>query len=152
MTAAENNTVSFEDRALIEQQCTSLSYAFAHHVDHEQVDELVALFTEDGVFDRGAQVLSGHAELLEGMSVRPPMTTRHLFTNFFFDSVERDVATAYVYCMTYHAHGDFTGETMVYATANGRLVELRDEYRRTPEGWRIARRGATPVFQPDVWP
>jgi hypothetical protein len=41
---------------------------------------------------------------------------------------------------------------MVYGTEHGRLMELRDEYRLTVDGWRIASRIGTPIFVPKVWP
>jgi len=141
-----------EERVAIEHQCVQLNHAFAYYIDHGEFEDLIALFTEDGVFDRAGLVHRGHAELREGMSQRPPITTRHLLTNFYFDSVGPDAVTGTVYAMTYHAHGQLAGEPLVYGTANGRLLDMRDEYRRTPDGWRFASRIATPVFVPEVWP
>jgi hypothetical protein len=152
MATSTDNQLPIEDRLAIEQQCTRLSYAFAYHIDHGEFEEMIALFTEDGVFDRAGLVHRGHDELREGMRERPPITTRHVMTNFYFDTVGPDVATGTVYVMTYHAHGSYSGEAMVYGTEHGRLMELRDEYRLTVDGWRIASRIGTPIFVPKVWP
>ncbi|MDO8363957.1 MAG: nuclear transport factor 2 family protein [Actinomycetota bacterium] len=141
-----------EARMLIEHQCIQLNYAFARYIDNAQLEDLIDLFTEDCVFDRAGPVHRGHAELREGMAQRPPITTRHLMTNFWFDRVESDIATGVAVALTFHAHGPFEGTPLVYATTHGRMVEMHDEYRRTPAGWKFAKRIASPVFVPAVWP
>jgi hypothetical protein len=152
-TTASDQQLSLEDRVAIEQQLIRLSYAFAHHIDHGEFEDMIQLFTEDGVFDRAGPVHRGHGELREAMVNRHNATTRHLMTNFHFTSVGPDEAEGVVYSITYHAHEAFDGtKPLVYGTTNGRLLELHDRYRRTDDGWRFAERIAVPVFVPEVWP
>ena len=153
MAPSTTTTVTLGERLAIEQQLTALSYAFAYTIDHGDFAALVDLFTDDGVFDRGVAVHRGRAELEEAMVARPNTTTRHVMTNFHYTDVGPDEATGVVYCVTYHAHGEFDGSgPLVYGTAQGRLIELHDKYRRTDAGWRFAERVAVPVLQPEVWP
>lgn len=152
MAISSDEQLTLEDRLLIEQQCTGLSYAFAYHIDRGEFEDVIALFTPDCLFDRAGLVHRGHDEIREGMRERPDVTTRHLMTNFHFDSVGADEATAVVYAMTYHAMGTSEDEPLVYATDNGRLLDMRDRYVRTTDGWRIASRIARAVLKPEVWP
>lgn len=141
------------DRLAVEQQLLALNAAFAYHIDHGEFEELVQLFTPDGVFDRAGLVHRGHDELRAGMQARPDVTTRHLLTNFHFTSIGPDTAAGVVYCLTYHAHGSLDGRgPLVYGTTHGRLLDLRDRYERTDQGWRFAERIAVPVLVPEVWP
>lgn len=150
--SAIDKGLSLSERQSIEQACIQLNYAFAHHIDTGQFEGLIALFTEDGIFDRAGLVHHGHDELREGMAQRPPITTRHILTNFYFETVTPDLVTGTVYCITHHAHGVFDGQPLVYGTTHGRMLDMRDEYRQTPDGWRFAKRVAVPVLVPEVWP
>jgi ketosteroid isomerase-like protein len=145
--------LTLTDRLAIEQQLTALSYAFAYNIDHGDFTALVDLFTEDGVFHSGGQVVRGQAELRVAMQARPNTTLRHVMTNFHFTNLTADEAVGVVYCITHHANGDWDGSgPLVYGTTQGRFIDLRDRYRRTDDGWRFAERIAVPVFQPEVWP
>jgi ketosteroid isomerase-like protein len=139
-------------RLRIEHELIQLNNAFAYDIDHGEFDALVDLFTEDGVFDRAGPVHRGRAELREAMQARPNVTTRHLVTNVHFLSVGPDEAEGTATFLTFHGHGELGDEPLVYGTAQGRLLELRDTYRRTDEGWKFATRIATPIFVPEVWP
>jgi hypothetical protein len=131
----------------LQHQLAALSYAFAFHIDHGQFEELVQLFTEDGVLDRAGPVHRGHEELREAMRARGDVTTRHLMTNFHFTAIGADEASGVVQAFVYHGEGSFDGSApLVYGATQGRLVELRDRYRLTDAGWRFAERVATPVF------
>jgi hypothetical protein len=138
--------------ATIAWQCMQVSYAFAYHIDHGEFEELIQLWVPDGAFDRVGQVLRGHEELRAAMRDRPNMTTRHVFTNFHFHRIEPDEAEATAYCMSYHALVPFEGEPVIYGTTQGRLLEFRERYVRTAEGWKFAEHNGHAVFRPEVWP
>ena len=152
MTGATDHDLTVDERIAIEHQLIQLNHAFANHIDNGRFEELIALFTEDGVFDRAGLVHRGHQEMREAFSQRPPVTTRHLLSNFYFDSVSRDAATGICYSLTYHAHGVFDGDPLVYGTTHGRLIDMHDQYRRTADGWRLAQRVAVPVLVPEGGP
>lgn len=144
-----------EPRALVEWELVRLSHAFAHHIDHGEFEEMIALFTPDGVFDRAGLVHHGHDELRAAMAERPKVVTRHVLSNFHFPRIDADEAEGRIYCMSYHSFdgaGAPDAWPVVYATASGRLLEFWDTYRRTEDGWRIASRVAKPILVPEVWP
>lgn len=140
------------DRMLIEWQLVSLSTRFAHHLDAGDFESMIALFDDDGVFDRGGSALRGHAEIRKAMAERPSLTTRHLSTNHYFASVEDDAACGVVTVLVLHGPPATNGEPVQYATERGRVLEFHDRYRRTDKGWKIVERVARPIFQPKVWP
>jgi hypothetical protein len=137
---------------LVEWELTSLSHKFFFYLDTGEFEEMIRLFTPDGIFDRAGLVHRGHDEIRQAMRDRPDMTTRHLLTNFYFWDVWADSAKAVVCVMAYHGPPQENGEAVVYATENGRVLDFHDEYTKTPDGWRLSSRIARPIFQPRVWP
>lgn len=140
------------DRMLIEWQLVSLSTRFAHFLDTGDFESMIALFVDDGVFDRGGVALRGHAEIRTAMTERPALTTRHLSTNHYFAEVDDDTVRAIVSVLVLHGPVPENGEPVQYATERGRMVEFHDRYCHTGDGWRIVERVARPIFQPKVWP
>jgi ketosteroid isomerase-like protein len=130
----------------------SVSYAFAYHIDHGEFEEMVQLFTEDGVFDRVGQVLEGQEQIRQAMRDRPKMTTRHVFTNFHFHEIAPDNVVATAYCMSFHGMGESDNGPIVYGTTNGRLLEFRERYQNQGGGWKLAEHRAQAIFVPQVWP
>ena len=138
--------------AIIAWQCTQVTHAFAYHIDHGEFEEVVNLWTPDGVFDRLGEVLQGQEAIRTAMRDRPKVTTRHVFTNFHFHRIEEDEAEATVLCMSFHSLEPFDGKPLVYGTAQGRLIEFRERYVRTADGWKFAEHNGQVVFMPEVWP
>lgn len=63
-----------------------LNTAFIHHYDRREYDEVLALFTQDAVYEVRSQALHGHAEIRAALDARsgPELTVRHLVTNLHF--------------------------------------------------------------------
>lgn len=140
------------EQMLIEWQLTTLSQRFAYFLDNGEFDDLVAIFTPEGVFYRGGTPLRGHEAIRTAMRERPPLTTRHLLTNFYFPEVTADSARGVVGSVVFHGpvpDGEFPVQ---YATEHGRVLEFHDRYVHTSDGWRLESRAVRPILQPAVWP
>jgi hypothetical protein len=146
------DTLSVDERMRVEWECQRLSTAVAFCLDRCLFDEMMELLTEDVVFDRAGPVVRSRAELRAAMTERPEITTRHCLSNFHFLAVGADRAEAVVTAMTYHALGLPTDETMLFATQNGRLLDMHTSYERTDAGWRISSIVARAVLATPDWP
>lgn len=140
------------EQMLIEWQLTTLNQRFAHFLDNGALDDLVALFISDGVFDRAGTPLRGHETIHEAMRRRPTFTTRHLLTNFLFSDVTADSARGIVGSIVFHGPVPEEGLPVPFATVNGRVLEFHDRYVRDDEGWRLGSRVVRPILQPEIWP
>ena len=139
-------------RLLVEWECTQLCYRFARHLDSGDFESMIALFTEDGVFDRVGQLLRGHDGIRAAFRERPVgITTRHVVTNVHFLEVQANRAEAHVYNLSFHALGDEREGPLAYATENARFIDFHDHYERTDDGWRFASRQTRVIFVPGDW-
>lgn len=140
-----SDTVTPEQRLLIEAECSRLIAAYSYHVDHREYEALADLFTEDGVLDRGGHRTAGRATILGAMQERPAhIATRHMNGTPFFRSVTPDEATAVTYMLMYVVEGTDEGPNQVPGTTG--LGEFHDVFRRTADGWKIANRAAKPAM------
>lgn len=139
-----------EERRAIEWDCQKLALRFTALNDAQDYDALASLFTENGEFARPTDPdnpVQGRDAILAAFKARPSdRITRHICTNIEVEAVSRDRANGrmYVFLIT----GD-AGEAAAHGinAAPRRLMgEFRDEYVRTPDGWRIARRTGTVTF------
>jgi ketosteroid isomerase-like protein len=80
--------------ALLRAEIDAVLADWAYHLDHRQLDELAALFTEDALFVAGALELRGRAEIknryLERTVVR---STRHTYSGLRVNAIEGDPET-----------------------------------------------------------
>jgi hypothetical protein len=144
--------VDQSEQMLIEWQLTTLSQRFAYFLDHGEFDDLVNVFTPEGVFDRGGPPLRGHEAIRTAMGERAPLTTRHLLTNFYFAEVTADAARGVVGSVVFHGPVPAGDAPVPYATEQGRVLEFHDRYVHTTEGWRLESRVVRPILQPAIWP
>lgn len=136
-----------------EWACARLSDEFAYSMDGRHYEALAALFTPDGVFDRVGSVLKGREAILAALKNRSPdLRTRHFCANKRFSEVTPTSAKALVYVVNFVGRGDVLGETSKHAMAQAAVLEFRDTYAKTAEGWRIAERVAYTVIMPDEAP
>ena len=127
--------------------CQALSTAFANGVDRRRNDEVLALFTEDAVLDRWGHSVTGHAALRRWLDGRPAdVVTRHVCTNFEARRTAADHAEGLTLFTFYRAarHDAADPLPMIGPAMVG---EYLDQFRRTPDGWRIARREIRILFQ-----
>ncbi|AMK19580.1 MULTISPECIES: nuclear transport factor 2 family protein [Sphingobium] len=133
------------ERQAIEAECNRLVVAYAVLVDRRRYDEMVALFTEDCLFERPGVEAKGSEALRAFLDSRPAtIATRHLCSHPFFERVGADEATAITYVTIFHGEGSDEGPNEVPGVAG--LAEFHDVFRLTPNGWRIAHRVAKPTM------
>ena len=129
-----------------------LNSAFTSHLDHNQVDELVALFTEDALYTHGERVSRGRAEihtLFQKRSVSGApgasgvRTARHLYSGLQIEIISDTEATGRSVCMTFA----FDGPPPVGTTVPHLVADFEDRYRLCTDGrWRFAERRIERIF------
>ena len=141
-------------RMEIEWECTTLSNALSYFLDHRRYEDLAALFTHDGVFDRLGHVSRGRENLLQAMRERSTnITTRHFTANYYFTHVDEKFAKAIVYNVTYVGDGgDDRALPLDHRFSRSVFIEFADTYEKTSEGWRIAERIAKAIIAPKDFP
>jgi ketosteroid isomerase-like protein len=132
-----------EDRRAIEADCAKLALTSFRLNDSQDYDALAALFTEDAVFIRPTDPtpVTGRDAIASGFKTRPKTrVTRHVCTNLVIDAADADRAHGLLYATLYTA--DAANAAKLGLKTDGKVLigEFEDDYRRTAEGWRIARR------------
>lgn len=117
----------------------------AHLADvapNDELDEYVSLFTDDAHWEMPGSAIDGRDSIMAGAKARrasgiqgPGTHTRHVITTHRV-AVEGDTATGRAYFMMV---GDTDTAPRVRAAG-----QYDDQYRRTPDGWKLARRDITP--------
>jgi len=117
--------------------CERLNLDYSHHADSGRMDEWAQLFAEDGELIFFGQTHSGRVAIKAAGGTD---VTLHVITNIRIEPLSADEAQGTAYVTTYvnPADGAAGGVTPVA------VGTYDDRYRRTPEGWRFARR----TFEP----
>ncbi|TGN95722.1 nuclear transport factor 2 family protein [Burkholderia sp. USMB20] len=124
-----------------ETLCKRLSADFAHFADSRDYEKFVALFTEDGTFERRGETLRGRSAILRAMHARPDdMITRHICTNIRIDTPGNGIATGAGSMLLFHRVGSENGAPSIT------VADYRDIYIATADGWRIQERVSAIVF------
>ncbi|MEM6627779.1 MAG: nuclear transport factor 2 family protein [Pseudomonadota bacterium] len=135
-------------RQLIQNACIELSTKFAFHVDHGDAEAVAALFAQDGVFSREGALLEGAEGVLNALKRRPPTrVTRHVCTNILVDVVDENTATGNTYFLLYEGEDPDQSGAALPLTTPVTVGEYQDQFVRTEQGWKIARRDALGVFR-----
>jgi uncharacterized protein (TIGR02246 family) len=124
----------------IEHDCRALTQAFAYHLDERNYEALAALFAPHGVWIRHGARLEGRAQIIAAMQQRPAnQFTRHLTTSMHFTHVNENTARSVAYNLSY-----FTLEPselpMRYQPENVMVLDFKDTFTKTAEGWRFLER------------
>lgn len=123
-----------------------LNTSFTHHLDHNEVDQLVNLFTADALYTHGSRVSRGRQairELFEGRRSAGVRTARHLYSGLRLNIEDDANATGTSVCMTFA----FDGPVPVRNTLPHLVADFEDRYRCDSEGhWRIAERHIRRIF------
>jgi hypothetical protein len=129
----------------IEHACTRLVTRFMTFFDAQEYAAIGPLFAPGGVLVRASEPdapLVGREAIVRALEARPPQRlTRHLCTNIDIEVDEADHATGSCYLLLYAADMSERPSANGYSVAGKRAVgEYHDEFVRTAEGWRFARR------------
>lgn len=129
-------------RVADELEIRSIVARLAQYADDGDLDDYVALFTEDAHWAMPGAPRTGRADIRAGGEARradgavgPGSASRHMITTVAVDVDGTDVAVADSYWLFY-----------VETTSNPRLQlcgTYHDTFARTPEGWKLARRDIT---------
>ena len=138
-----------EERA-IEWECQKLVRQYYYHVDHYEYEQAVALFTPDVDWLGLGVKLDGREEILEGLyGGLGAGTIRHVMTNIVVNVVDEDHAESRAYG-TLYSSPDIRydqHEGPIAFEGPRQVVDGRDEFTRTDEGWRISKRRGEAVFK-----
>jgi len=136
------------DRMEAAQGCEAALYQFARNLDEDNVEGVVGIFVENGVLTSGSGTSQGHdairAAVLRGRAPgeKKANATRHVITNVVTTIKDKDHCSLTAYQMMY----SFAADSAAVPSLSARLAGvLNDEFVRTREGWRYAKRHLTAV-------
>lgn len=127
---------------LAERACQRLAVLYSHYVDNSQPENLLALFTDDAVWEHGATRYEGHAQLGEffrQITSVPGRVSHHIIANQLIDIVDDTSATGTMYLVHYRDVRADGGPLSL----DGQPVmagEYEDRYVKTDAGWRFSSR------------
>jgi hypothetical protein len=128
---AQKNTIQ------VDSICQNLISSLAYCIDHRRYNEVVALFTEDGVFERPGLKAVGKAEILNFLEKRPSnVDTRHVCGLPFFLEISERQAVVATYVTIFHGPVNEGSPTTINGTAG--IVEFHDVCTLTSQGWRLS--------------
>lgn len=127
-------------------QLETLNAEFCYFLDHNMLDRLLNLFSEDAYYSHGPRVSLGKQQILDVFEKRiaaGDRTARHVQSGLRIELTGERSAKGESVCMTFAADGSAPIQsTEVYLVA-----DFSDEYSLGEDGnWRIARREITRVF------
>lgn len=122
-----------------------LNAAFAHHLDHGELDALADLFTVDALYTNGDRRSQGRDEistLFRNRVAKGPRTSRHLYSGLLITIESQSSATGTSVCLSFAADGEPPLPAKPFLVA-----DFIDRYRLDGDGrWRIASRDINRVF------
>jgi 3-phenylpropionate/cinnamic acid dioxygenase small subunit len=126
----------------------ALNTRFARGLDLDDVEEVLALFTDDAVYDNGRVHLEGVAELRAWMTERAAAasagrTTRHVWSALHLEQLAPDRLAATSTWVTYAANQRPPVDFVAVST----VADFVDELRRVEGAWRLSRREILTVFR-----
>jgi hypothetical protein len=134
------------ERLEIRVALEDLNTAFCYHLDHNEVDALLALFTEDVYYTHGTRVSRGKAELekvFRSRSATEVRTARHMYSGLKLTIDSATKARGTCVCMTFAAYG----EPPLSPAIPILVADFVDVYERGAEDtWRIKERHIHRIF------
>jgi hypothetical protein len=134
------------ERIEIRLALEDLNTAFCYHLDHDEVDALLALFTDDVYYTHGTRVSRGKADLekvFRSRSATEVRTARHLYSGLKLTIESATRASGTSVCMTFGAYG----EPPLSPAVPTLVADFVDEYVRGDDGrWRIKERHIHRIF------
>lgn len=141
------------ERMLAERACMKLMVDYNDHIDSHQTDSFLSLWIEDCAFalvvPKPGYEVRGHDGLRTAMDkiiIGSDRVRRHLLANPKVEILGPDTAAGF--CIGLAVSGPVGKSSLPVPLAGIELVgEYRDHYRRTANGWKIARRELTRVIE-----
>ena len=134
------------ERLQIRVELEDLNTAFCYHLDHNEIDELIALFTDDVYYTHASRVSRGKAELervFRSRGATQTRTARHLYSGLKLDIESATHASGTSVCMTF---GEY-GEPPLSPAIPTLVADFVDEYVRGDDGrWRFKERHIHRIF------
>jgi ketosteroid isomerase-like protein len=132
----------------VERDCSRLCIAFANGVDAHDNAVVLELFTDDAMLVTPARTYQGRAKIAGFLDARPAsVVTRHLCTNIRISTQSESSATGQC-CLQFFSVASEAAPVFPLKAPAPVVAEYRDEYLRTPAGWRIRHRRIEIVFVP----
>lgn len=134
------------ERIEIRLALEELNTAFCYHLDHDEVEALLALFVDDVYYTHGKRVSRGKADLekvFRSRSATETRTARHLYSGLKLTIESATRARGTSVCMTFGAYGDPPLSPAIPTL----VADFVDEYVRGDDGrWRIKERHIHRIF------
>lgn len=149
-----NSNLSDTERSVIERRCEGLLHRVLVGADHD-LERFFSAFADDVVWVRPVGTMNGKGEMrafMEGNQKKlreenpNGHLTRHLLSSFDIDVIDDENAQSTAYAQVYRDE-KFDGALPVKMNEPELVVEYRSRYRKTADGWRIARHQAIWVFK-----
>jgi hypothetical protein len=138
-------TEAAKDRMADRLALRELNDAFAHGLDHNDVDFFLSIFTEDVKYRNGERRLAGRAEMEPFFRARAAAgrVSRHFWSGLRVDFISDSEARGSVNYMTFAGEGPLPVESTLPFVVS----DVRDLYRKQGDGrWLIAEREIDAVF------
>jgi SnoaL-like domain len=136
-------------RQSIEQACQRLATRYCHLVDHGRAADVAELFSEDGVWSTAQGETAGRdavRAVFQGRQARAGRLSRHVCCNLLVEVQDETHASGVNY-LTLYRHDGEGAPGPAPLTGPAIVGEYRDDYVRTEDGWRFAKRDLVIVFQ-----
>lgn len=135
-----------EQRAL-EWDCHQILARLFYYLDETRYDDLVALFSPDGVWHRQGKVLKGREEMMAAMRARPgTQVIRHVLTNVLVEAAGADAAEAVSYITTYVHDSGKAEPRPVSIRSPMRIFVAKTKFRRSAGRCEIVEHDLKPQF------
>ena len=123
-----------------------LNTDFCHCLDHDDIDELAELFTQDALYTHGPRRSSGREEIRALFNTRAlsgVRTARHIYSALKLHIISEREAKGESVCLTF---AEDTAPPVSHASPY-LVADFKDEYRLCDDGrWRISRRHIERIF------
>ena len=140
-------TLSAAEKMAIEHACSRLALDYSHYADSQQLEAWSNLFAEDAEMTLFGQTHKGRAAILKSLNGanNGAIATFHSNSNIRVDVVSPTEARGTV-GVTLFAAPRKDGVAQLKEITPAVVGHYEDVYRKTAEGWRIAKRGFTMVI------
>ncbi len=136
------------ERLEIREACERLALDYSHLADTGQLDAFSRLFADDGELVIFGQTFTGPTAILKAVSTgrNPAAMSVHAITNVRIDVTRADAAEGTIYILAFTGEKKHGGPVSVPRIAPAMVGIYHDAYKRTPGGWKFARRAFEPLI------